>query len=1333
MSQYRSSRNGVAAWKALRERYDHQGILGRSILQRQLMEARLDPSGDPEEYFLTIERITVRLGELGQPVSEEAVVGLVLSKLPKSTYAPLITVLDMWESLTYENLKQRVRIFYKRRIAELDGGNGAEDSSKAFMAGAHKREDWKTRIKCYRCKKPGHVKRECPSLKEGTSRPLNSSGTKGGSKAATASSSWKGGSKQQQGKGARKVRFDRVFSGGANDQDSDDEEPDGRKQIAFTATSKNPFWSNDNGRSLLTFIVDSGATCHMVYDPRHLSNVRYVNKSITVGGGRTLASIGIGELRILAKGTKGEVWPVTLKEVLIVPDLGVNLLSVAKLMKKGAYISFDLEKPYISMKPMQTALTYSDGLYRWVVIPEEYHGGGDLLSAAAYTAGGGVSFGLAHERLGHRIVPDKAKLEELGISVLQQRDKDGPKCDICEKAKHHHISFPKEVYSEVECKPFELVYVDYAGPVEERSMGGARYAVIFTDKATRWISAYCVEYKSSFMTTLRKYLRDVKALGHKVKELWGQDPNKPFNVWDSEGRVVGLRSDRGGEFIGEEVLTFCKNAGIKQSFTGPYAPQQQGMSERRNRTLFEMVRAMLFRSKLGKEFWGEALNTAVYIANRLPGSKWDSPYQAIFGKPPNLSNLRVFGCKAYVQTPKAETKKLDPRAWIGIHVGYDELNWRCYRIYKPDTGSVRHSVHVTFDESSFPSPTEAITREADEFVEMPIVGTGGALPVPSATAAGRTEDQVVQEAQGGEPPAGGGPEEGAGEAAVRVPLLPRAARLMDGAALTIDTDLFEDVPKESHGDILALSAAMISDDPKSFKEAMRSDLADEWMGAMKREYNSLLENKTWELVERPKNVNVIGSRWVFTMKRNDAGVPVRPKARFVAKGYSQQFGFDVFETWAPVTRLTSIRCVLSLAAMLDWECHNMDVDTAFLNAPVEETIYVEQPEGFVDYGPKGEPLVCRMKKSLYGLKQAPRNWNHVIDEWFKEYGFNVSEADPCLYVKRSEPRRDGEMSILIVLLWVDDLIICGSSAGDIGEFKKAISKRFNMKDLGALSYILGMEITRDRGARTLEITQKAYIEKMLQRFQMEECKPVGTPAEGALSRNKEAGPNREFMSMVGSFLYAAMVTRPDIAYAVQALGRHLQGTTDEHFVAAKRVLRYLKGTKELGLKYGGTTAGGSSKPIVVGYADADWASDKETRRSVTGYLFTLNGAAISWSSKLQPTVALSTSESEYMAACYAAQEAIYLRRLMGSLGFAQEGPTIIHEDNMGCIGMSENPILHQRSKHIDIRYHFLREAVSNGQVLLTFIPTSEQIADLLTKALPKARTQMLRDQVVGRV
>ena len=1343
VSQFRGTRNGVAAWQALRERYDHQGILGRSLLQRQLMETRFEASTDPTVYFLAIERLTTRLGELGQPVSQEALVGLVLSKLPPS-YGPLTTIFDtMEDDLTYDAIKQRVRTFYKRRIAKLDGSDGAEDSTKAFMAGEgrqqRKDQDWKSRVKCFRCKKIGHVKKECPS-----SKSLESGGAKGGSNKSPA---WKGYSKQQNGKGGgRKVRFDPRSSATDGQESEDDEDGNGgRKQSAFTAISKSPFWTDDKEEtSCLSFIVDSGATCHMVHDSRHVSNVRYVDKSITVGGGRKLNVIGIGEMAVLAKDMKGNAWPIVIQDVLIVPQLGVNLLSVGKLMQKGAYISFDIEKPHISMGSRRTALRLCDGLYIWMVIPE--YRGGDLLPAAYV----GVSFDVAHDRLCHRILPDNVKLEELGIRVLhQQRGKDG-KCDICEKAKHHHISFPKELDSEGDLKPFEQVYVDYAGPVEEPSIGGARYVVTFVDKATRWMFSYSVEYKSSFLTTLRKYLRDVKALGYKVGELWGQDPDKPYNIWNPDaGPVKGLRSDRGGEFIGEEVLTFCKNAGIKQSFSGPYAPQQQGMSERRNRTLFEMVRAMLFRSKLPKSFWGEALNTAVYISNRLPGAKWNSPYEVIFGKPPKLSNLRVFGCKAYVQTPKVGTKKLDSRAWIGIHVGYDEWNWRCYRIYKPDTNSVRLSLHVTFEESSFPSP-EAI-MEADELVDMPLVSIpgGGVPPLPAAAHPGDRMDQPAQE-EGDDAPgrvpllprgtrlvdgAAAGPGgEGRDEApAVRVPLLPRDANLIDGAAaLTIGPlEPFEEVHKgRSYGDmLLALPAGFISDDPKSFKEAMRSEQADDWMEAMKREYNSLMENKTWELVERPKGVNIVGSRWVYTMKRNDAGLPVKPKARFVAKGFSQQFGSDFFETWSPVTRLPSIRCVLSLAAMFDWDCENMDVDTAFLNAPISETIFVEQPEGFVESGPKGEPLVCKMNKSLYGLKQSPRNWNHVIDEWFKEYGFSVSEVDPCLYVKRSEPGRGrSETSILIVLLWVDDLIICGSSSGDIAEFKKAISGRFNMKDLGALSSILGMKIIRDRRARTLEITQTAYVEKVLERFQMDECKPVGTPAEGAMARNKEAGPDREYMSLVGSLLYAAVVTRPDIAYAVQALGRHLQGTMDEHFVAAKRVLRYLKGTKELGLKYGGMTAG---KPTVVGYADADWASDKDTRRSVTGYLFMLNGGAISWASKLQPTVALSSSESEYMAACYAAQEAIHLRRLMGSLGFTQEEPTIIYEDNMGCIGMSENPIMHQRSKHIDIRFHFLRETVANGQVLLTFIPTMDQLADLLTKALPKARTQRLRGQVHG--
>ena len=515
----------------------------------------------------------------------------------------------------------------------------------------------------------------------------------------------------------------------------------------------------------------------------------------------------------------------------------------------------------------------------------------------------------------------------------------------------------------------------------------------------------------------------------------------------------------------------------------------------------------------------------------------------------------------------------------------------------------------------------------------------------------------------------------------------------------------------------------VMDDPKTVEEALRSPYAKYWIAAMKKEIDSLRKTQTWRLVPLPEGVRPIGGKWVFRTKRNDKGDIIEFKARWVAKGYSQKPGVDYLETYAPVAKMSSIRTLLSLSASNDWELVNMDVNSAFLNSHVTEEMYVIQPEGFEESGPGGVKLVCRMQKCLYGLKQAPRNWNAVIDAWMVSYGFEISPADPCVYIYHANTS-----DVIIVLLWVDDLIVAGSNLKTLSDFKAAISERFQMKDLGDLSWILGMEIRRDRTNRIIEVTQKSYIDVMLQRFGMQDCKPIGTPAEGHLLRVENVGPSKDYMCMVGSLLYAAMVTRPDIAFAVQALGRHMQNSTQEHYVAGKRILRYLQGTKDLGLKYGPTKGSGT---LIVGYADADWASDKETRRSVTAYLFVLGGGAISWGSKLQPTVALSTTEAEYMSASSAVQEAVHLRLLLKSLGFEQEGHSVIYEDNQGCIGLSENPILHKRSKHIDIKYHYVREKVSSGAVKLVFIETEKQLADMLTKPLLRPRLERIRDRALG--
>jgi hypothetical protein len=329
------------------------------------------------------------------------------------------------------------------------------------------------------------------------------------------------------------------------------------------------------------------------------------------------------------------------------------------------------------------------------------------------------------------------------------------------------------------------------------------------------------------------------------------------------------------------------------------------------------------------------------------------------------------------------------------------------------------------------------------------------------------------------------------------------------------------------------------------------------------------------------------------------------------------------------------------------------------------------------------------------------------------------------------------------VLYVDDLVIAGNSMQMMNKFQRDIASRFDMKDLGELKWILGMEVRRDRKKRTIEIVQTAYFDQMLKRFGMEDCKPASVPMVDSnlpkLSIEDGAGPSGMYQSMVGSLLYAVIMTRPDLAFPVQTLGRHMQASDERHINAAKQVLRYLKQTRELGIMLGATDDGrmdltcnaGDTSIKLEGYSDSDWGRDKVTRRSTTGYLFFAGRGPVAFKSKLQQRVAGSSSEAEYVAASMATQEAIHLRQLLADLNQKQEGPTMIYEDNQGAIALSENPVHHQRTKHIDIRYHFVRERVESNEVKLVYVPTEDQLADLLTKPLSKHRVIKLRERVLG--
>lgn len=528
-----------------------------------------------------------------------------------------------------------------------------------------------------------------------------------------------------------------------------------------------------------------------------------------------------------------------------------------------------------------------------------------------------------------------------------------------------------------------------------------------------------------------------------------------------------------------------------------------------------------------------------------------------------------------------------------------------------------------------------------------------------------------------------------------------------------------------YDDMIYMAMASLAEDreadPKSVAQARRSLHAAQWELAMGSELDSMVENDVYDLVEWPEGVDVPLVMWLFKTKYNVLGEPEQYKARVVVLGQDQVQGIDFEDSFAPVCKMGSLRMIFALAAEEDMELHGMDVKTAFLQAPIEEEVYVRQPPGFIQYGPTGKERVWKLKKSLYGLKQSPRNWHVEIDGWMQGYGFVKSVADPCVYQLAFN---DG---LLLVGLYVDDLVAAATRKALLDKFKMDISRRYKMKDLGELTSILGMEVRREREKGTIEIRQTAYIDKLLERFGMVDCNSVKTPAEGVLVKEASAIKDKEYMRLVGSLLYAGVMTRPDIVFAVQALSRFMQGAGPSHWAAGKRVLRYLKGTREIGIKY----VRGAQDARLVGYADADWGGDKDTLRSTTAYAFMMAGAAVSWASRLQPSVALSSAEAEFMAASAAGQEAVHLRSLLEDAGYKQGEATVVFEDNQGCIGLAKNPVVSQRSKHIDLRKHYIRDLVADGVVVLEAVATQHQLADMMTKPLHAPRLMLLRNKVHG--
>lgn len=777
-----------------------------------------------------------------------------------------------------------------------------------------------------------------------------------------------------------------------------------------------------------------------------------------------------------------------------------------------------------------------------------------------------------------------------------------------------------------------------------------------------------------------------------------------------------LRSDSGGEYQDKEFKQFLSMYGTLSQYSCPGTPQQNGIAERKNGHILSVVRTLLNDSQVPPSFWVEATSTAVHLINRLPSPNLahKSPFELLFLCKPTYSMLHVFGCVCFPHLPPHERNKLSSQAAMCVFVGYSTIH-KGYLCYDPGSRKVRISRNVVFLEhipyfisiAKSPTTPKSILHLFD--LDKPVVINTNSSPQPLQVYQRRRlhhepiPNQLSCSEHQSQPDTSTLP-------------TPLAQPQQMSQSVRRSSRIVRVPEKFSESKHSSFSTVLESTDiPKSYKLAAADP---RWRDAMDLEIKALEENQTWDLVPKPENTCIIGSKWVYSVKLNSDGSLDRYKARLVAQGYKQEYGIDYEETFAPVAKMTSVRVLIAISAKNNWTIFQMDVKNAFLHGHLKELVYMKPPPGYTS----DPSIVCRLRKSLYGLKQAPRAWFERFREVILAADFTQSEQDYSLFIKSYNHKKT------FLLVYVDDILITGDDAQGIQNLKLLLNQSFQMKDLGPLTYFLGLEVSHSPDGYM--VTQHKYTKDLIALAGLTDNKHVDTPLEINVKYSKDDSDDLHdptlYRQLVGSLIYLT-ITRPDISYSVQVVSQFVAAPKKIHLTAVHRIIRYIRGTRHRGLFFPS-----SSSLHLHAFADADWAGCPDTRRSTTGWCMFLGNSLISWKCKKQPTVSKSSTEAEYRAMSSACSEILWLRRLLTELDHPCPGPTPLYADNISAIRIASNPVYHERTKHIEVDCHFIRELFQNGLILLPHVASNMQLADIFTKSLTKGRHQFLVDKLMMR-
>ncbi|CAI7889192.1 unnamed protein product [Closterium sp. NIES-54] len=1403
---------GPKAWAALKGVHAPATAAVAVVLERQMAALQIEEDEAVEEGVQKFFDLLTRLEGADLNYSELQKKTKLLALLPESWCSLIINLNCDLPRLSLEDVKRAIlqEDFRRRELASADGAGaasighgygygrgrgrgGGRFGGKNFNRGRgsngyrndknNGRGRGRFHGECHFCHKSGHMWRDCYKLPDGWTPAQGQEGRGAGG----------GRGRGRGGRGGRGGGAASMNSAGNESKSRDDRFPG---QFFFVSTQAPAGPEKDEGfeepaavgkvtlHSLDYWVIDSGATYSMTPWADLLTELEPSPvKHVTSALGQRAEVKGMG--KAMFKGANGKM--VGLKNVLWVPNLAANLISVRRLQKAGMDTSSKGAKTYTArfgeriLRDLHKDRDVYNEMWQIPVVPMPTE---RQVAASISTKGEAVGSGDGANGRAKEIKSKKCNLG--GTSKLGEHEESSAAAQKQHKGEENPKAAAEEEYGE-----------NMWGTIASATFSNLTSATGECD----WLTLHR-RIGHVALPILQQLVKNEMVAGIRVKgepdEVLGcptcmqaKFTRYPFSSSEATAKapldevvmdVVGplKLGAAGAEYFltivdvythMSWVYVLSKKSDVAETVKNRLVADG-GAATRpaTNRTITETARGLLIEAGLPDYFWPDAVRSTCVARNRalnhVGADKW-VPYVEWIGRKPKVDMLRVFGCMCMALVPKhLRHNKLGAKAIWAVHLGMAQ-NSKGWLLWDPFTKKFLVSRDCKFMENlmykDWKAENEAkigmrfgeVKSSGLEHVELPLelsssstttrqssLVNGGeeakdaeeeeeevqqvserAPTLPSRTTSAPRIRVTPQQRQGLHVPAA--EEEGRGKRRIQTPnrltydVLGRPAKsALAGAALIVGDDEESDYEECA---FVFFSPVEMPGEPATLKEALESSDAKEWKKKMESELKSIEENGAWELVELPEGRKAITSKWLFKIKSDAEGNIERYKSRLVAKGYQQKEKVDYKELFSPVVKPTMLRTLLASATIKGWVVKQMDVTTAFLNGILEEEIFMAQPEGFDD----GSGRVWKLRKALYGLKQAPRQWYLKLREVLEEIGFTPSSADHSLFMLG-----EGEQSSFMVV-YVDDILIFSPSCDLVKEVMLKLQDKFKCKALGDMSFYLGLNIESVVEKRCMRVHQRKYLEALAANVGQIEGH-VATPfpsgfkcVKGPEEESVGEEERRRFHSLVDSLMYAAVNTRPDVAFATGKLARVVQCPNEEQVAAGMRVAKYLGQTAMVGLQYSaavrrrqkGADCVEPGRLFLTVFSDDFYASKPEDMTSVGGFICCVGGGPTAWESKKQVDQALSSVESEYMALFRAVREIVWQRRLLAELGEEQQGPTPLYCDSQGSIALTKNPVLHGLTKHMRVKWHWTRSMVAAGEVELHYVKTTRQPADMMTKRL----------------